>query len=78
MTKVPVWLDLVFLYFVIVPNCTECYAIKRYYVQKMSVAEMRFLRSMCGNSRRDKVRNEKIRTTIGVATVEEKMRENRL
>jgi len=33
---------------------------------------------MCGNTRRDKVRNEDIRAKIGVALIEEKMRENRL
>ena len=33
---------------------------------------------MCDNTRRDKVRNEDIRTKIGVASIEEKMRENRL
>jgi len=33
---------------------------------------------MCGNTRRDKVRNEDIRTKIGVASIKEKMRENRL
>ena len=33
---------------------------------------------MCGNTRRDKVRNEDIRIKIGVASIEEKMRENRL
>jgi len=36
------------------------------------------LRWMCGNTRREKVRNENIRTKIDVALVEEKMRENRL
>ena len=33
---------------------------------------------MCGNTRRDKVRNENICTKIGVAFIEEKMRENHL
>ena len=36
------------------------------------------LRWMCGNTRRDEVRYEDIRTKIGVASIEEKMRENRL
>ena len=33
---------------------------------------------MCGNTRRYKVRNEDIRTKIGVASIEEKMKETRL
>ena len=33
---------------------------------------------MCGNTRRDKMRNEDIHTKIGIASIEEKMRENRL
>ena len=33
---------------------------------------------MCDNTRKDKVRNEDILTKIGVASIEEKMRENRL
>ena len=35
------------------------------------------LRWMYGNTRRDKVRNESIHTKIGVASIEEKMRQNR-
>ena len=37
---------------------------------------MRMLPWMCGNTRRDKVRNEDIHTKIDVASIEEK-RENR-
>ena len=44
----------------------------------MSVAEMCMLRWMCANMRRDKVRNKDILTKIDVASIEEKMKENRL
>ena len=37
---------------------------------------MRMLHWMCGNTRRDKVRNEDICIKIGVASIEENMREN--
>ena len=37
---------------------------------------MCMFRWMCGNTRRDKVRNEDIRTKIDVASIEEKIREN--
>ena len=57
---------------------TECWATKRCHIQKMSVAEMRMLRWMSGNTMRDKVRNEIIRKKLGVAPIEDKMRENRL
>ena len=50
----------------------ECWAIKRYHAQDM-IAEMRMLRWMCGNTRRDKVRNKDIHTKIGVTSIEEKM-----
>ena len=39
---------------------------------------MRMLRWMCDNTRRDKVRNEDIRTKIDITSIEKKMRENRL
>ena len=45
---------------------------------QMEPINMRMLRWMCGNTKRDKVKNEDIRTKIGVASIEEKMRENRL
>ena len=57
---------------------TECWAIKIHHAHKMSIVEMRMLHWMCGNTRRDKVRNEDIRTKIGVASIKEKMRGNRL
>ena len=53
---------------------TKCWAIKRYHAKKMSVAEMCMLYWMCGNIRRDKVRNKDILTKIGVAPIEEKKR----
>ena len=57
---------------------TEYWVINRYHAQKMSVAEMCMLRWMCSNTRTDKVRNEDIRTKIGVTSIKEKMRENHL
>ena len=38
---------------------------------------MQILGWMCGNTRKDKVRNEDIHTKIGVASIEDKMREKR-
>jgi len=51
---------------------------KEIHAQKMSVAEMCMLRWICGNTRREKVRNENIHIKIGVTSIEETMRENRL
>ena len=56
---------------------TECWAVKHQHVHKMGVAEMRMLRWMCGHTRKDKIRNEDIRGTVGVAEIVGKMRENR-
>ena len=36
------------------------------------------LRWMCGKTKMNKVRNEDIRNLVGVALIEDKMRENRL
>ena len=52
--------------------------VEKQYVSKMNVAEMRMLKWMCGKTRRDKDRNERIRKMIEVAPIVEKMRENRL
>jgi hypothetical protein len=57
---------------------TECWPTKRQHVQQLSVAEMRMLRWICGNIRRDRVRNDDIRERLGVASVEEKLVQHRL
>ncbi|CAL5326839.1 unnamed protein product [Camellia sinensis] len=57
---------------------TECWATKKQHVDKMSVAEMRMLRWMCGKTRQDRIRNECIWEWVGVAPIEDKLRENRL
>nr|XP_009593913.1 uncharacterized protein LOC104090513 isoform X1 [Nicotiana tomentosiformis] len=56
----------------------ECWPVKNSHVQKMTVVEMRMLRWMCGHTRLDKIRNEVIRDKVGLAPVEDKMREARL
>nr|XP_009784653.1 PREDICTED: uncharacterized protein LOC104233044 [Nicotiana sylvestris] len=56
----------------------ECWLVKKSHVQKMKVAEMRMLRRMYGHTRKDQVRNEVIRDKVGVAPVEDKLRESRL
>jgi hypothetical protein len=56
----------------------ECWPTKRRHVQQLSVAEMRMLRWICGNTRRDRVRNDDIRERLGVASVEEKLMQHRL
>ena len=56
----------------------ECWPIKRSHLQRMKVAEMRMIRWICGHTRHDKIRNEVIRGRIGVASIEDKIRETRL
>ncbi|XP_070036022.1 uncharacterized protein [Nicotiana tomentosiformis] len=56
----------------------EYWSVKNSHVQKMKVAEMRMLRWMCEYTRRDKIKNEAIRDRVGVASVEDKMRQSRL
>ena len=41
----------------------------------MRVAEIRMIRWICGHMRLDKIRNEVIRDKIGMASIEDKMRE---
>ena len=56
----------------------KCWATKRQHVQKISVAEMRMLRWICGHTRRDRIRNDDIRERVGVAPIEEKLVQHRL
>ena len=56
----------------------ECWATNKQQVHKMSVVEMRMLRWMSGKTRKDKIRNEFIRGSLGVAPIGDKMRESRL
>ncbi len=44
----------------------------------MAVAEMKMLRWMSGHTRKDRIHNEVIRGKLGVAPIEDKMREHRL
>jgi len=52
--------------------------VKKSHVQRMRVAEMRMIHWIYGHTRLNKIRNEVIRGKIGVASVEDKMRETRL
>ncbi|KAL6544202.1 hypothetical protein OROGR_010699 [Orobanche gracilis] len=56
----------------------ESWAVKQCHVQKMNVAEMRMLRWMCGHTKKDRLKNEVIRENVRVASIEDKMMENRL
>ncbi|VFQ75973.1 unnamed protein product [Cuscuta campestris] len=56
----------------------ECWAVKKTHVRRLHVAEMRMLRWMCGKTRLDRISNEDIRCQVGMAPVEDKLREARL
>ena len=54
------------------------WATKGQHIQKMSVAEMRMLRWICGHTRKDRIRNDDIRDKLGVAPIQEKLVQHRL
>ncbi|VFR02670.1 unnamed protein product [Cuscuta campestris] len=56
----------------------ECWAVKKTHVCRLHAVEMRMLRWMCGKTRLDKISNEVIRCQVGMAPVEDKLREARL
>jgi hypothetical protein len=55
----------------------KCWLTKRRYVQQLSVAEMRMLRWICGNTRIDRVQNDGIHERLRVTPVEEKLVQHR-
>ena len=57
---------------------SECWPVNYKHVNKMAVAEMRMVRWMCGYTRKDRIRNDFIREKLGIAPIEDKMRESRL
>ncbi|VFQ84645.1 unnamed protein product [Cuscuta campestris] len=56
----------------------ECWAVKKTHVCRLHAAEMQMLRWMCGKTRLDRISNEVIRRQVGMAPVEDKLREVRL
>lgn len=56
----------------------ETWAVTKAQERKLEVAEMRMIRWMCGLTRRDRVRNERIRGTVKVGPLGKKIQESRL
>ena len=56
----------------------ETVAVTKKQVKEMEVAEMKMLRFTMGMTRKDKIRNEHIRSTVKVERLGMKMREDRL
>ena len=57
---------------------SECWPLKLTQVQRLMVAEMRMLKWMYGYSRIDRIMNGVIRDLVGVAPINDKLRESRL
>lgn len=51
----------------------KCRLVKNLHVEKMKVTEMRTLRWMCGDTRRDMINNENIQGKVGVTSVVDKI-----
>jgi len=54
----------------------KCWPLKKTQVQRLTVAEMRMLRWMCGYTRIDRIRNAVIRDLVKVAPIDDTMRES--
>jgi len=57
---------------------SECWPLKKTQVQRLTLAEMRMIRWMCGYTRIDRIRNGVIRDFVKVAPIGDKIRETRL
>src|ERR1700761_971193 len=51
----------------------ECWALKKSQEQKVKVTEMKMLRMMRGVTKSDRVRNEYIRSSLGVESIEDRL-----
>ena len=56
----------------------ETWALKKAEEKKLEVADMRMLRWMCGVTKLDKIRNERIRGTTKVGEITKKVQDRRL
>ncbi len=56
----------------------EAWASKKAQEEKLNVAEMKMLRWMCGVTKMDRIRNERIRGTVKVTEISKKVQERRL
>jgi len=55
----------------------KCWVVKRRIEQRsMSVAEMKMFRRMSGATREERIKNEYVKDSLGVASIVDKMREN--
>ena len=62
----------------ILTYAAETWTMTRREESKIQASEMRFLRSMIGKTRRDRVRNEDVRKEIGVDKMNDRIERNRL
>ena len=56
----------------------DTWALKKAHEKKLEVAEMRMLRWMCGVTKLDKIRNERIRGTTKVGEITKQVQERKL
>jgi hypothetical protein len=56
----------------------EYWATKGQHIQKMSVAEMRMFRWICGHTRKNRIKNDDIRDKLGATPIQKKLVQHRL